>query len=121
MLFRRQVRAGSEATVRRFFTPSGSSKRLDGRSPDELDGDVRFEVVEFIVHGLDRDGDVVLMFLVGVMDGGGGFEDDFEHEGHERGEEEFALILLLGGLFEEPVELLGREESLENGTDEDGE
>ncbi len=61
------------------------------------------------------------MFLVGVMNGGGGFEYDFEHERHEREEKKFTLILLLGGLFEESVERIGREESLKDGTDEDGE
>ncbi len=61
------------------------------------------------------------MFLVGVMNGGGGFEYDFEHERHEREEKKFTLILLLGGLFEESVELIGREESLEDGAYKNGE
>ena len=61
------------------------------------------------------------MALIGVVDGGRGFEDDFEHEGHERGEEEIALVLFFGGLFEERVELFGRQESLKDGADEDGE
>lgn len=87
----------------------------------KFDGNIGFEIVEFVIHGLDRNVNVVLMSLVGMMDGGGGFEDNFEHECHERGEEEASLILLFGGLIEETVELVGREESLQGGADEDGE
>jgi hypothetical protein len=84
---------------------------------DEFGGNVGFEVIEFVVHGLERNGDLVLMSLIGMMDGGRGLKHDFEHE---RGKEELSLILFFGGLFEELVEWVGWEEASEGSTDEDG-
>ena len=44
-----------------------------------------------------------------------------EHEHHESGEEEVSFVLFLGGVNEEFVEFFGREEPLEDGSQEDGE
>lgn len=108
---------------RRGFSTHDALERteLPNAPANEFGGDVRFEVVKFIIDGFDRNGKIVFMALDGVVDGGGVLEDDFEHEGHELGEEEFSLILFFGGVGEEFVELFGREESLEDGPVEDGE
>jgi hypothetical protein len=94
--------------------------QLANAVPDEFGGNVGFEVIKFVVHGLERNCDLVLMSLIGMMDGGGGLENDFEHESQEAGEEEFSFVLYFGGIIEELVELVGRKEALKGGTDEDG-
>jgi len=37
--------------------------------PDEFGGDIRFETVELVVHGLDGNVDIVLMALDGMVNG----------------------------------------------------
>jgi hypothetical protein len=88
---------------------------------NEFGGDVRFEILEFVVHGVDGNADFVFMASVGMVDGGGASEDDFEQESHEIGEEEVAFVLFFGGIYEKFVEFFGREESLEDDSHEDGE
>jgi hypothetical protein len=94
---------------------------LSNAIPDEFGGDTRFEIFEFIVHGTNRNTDFVFMTSMGMVDGGRASEYDFEHEHHEGGEEEVSFVLFLGGIYEEFVEFFGREEPLEDGSQEDGE
>ena len=88
---------------------------------DKFGGNIRFETIEFVVHRFERNVDVVLMSLKGMMNGGRGFEYDFEHQGHERRKQESTLILFFCGLVEELVEFGGRKQTLQRATDEDGE
>ena len=61
------------------------------------------------------------MTLTGMMHRGRRFEHNFEHDRHERGEKECALILFLSGFGEQTVELLRRKKPLKNGSHEHGE
>ena len=61
------------------------------------------------------------MALNGMVDGGGGLEHDFEQECHECGEQEGAFVLFFGSIVEKLVELVGRQEPLQDGADEDDE
>jgi len=42
---------------------------LSNAMPDEFGGDIRFETVELVVHGLDGNVDIVLMALDGMVNG----------------------------------------------------
>ena len=57
------------------------------------------------------------MAFEGMVNGRRRLENDFEHQRHEGGEKERTFVLFLGGVVEKPVELSGREESLENRAD----
>jgi hypothetical protein len=88
---------------------------------DKFNGDVRFKVIQFVVNGLDRNGDVVLMTVKGMMNGGGTLENDFKHESHQGGKKEVLLVLFFGGFIKKSVELIRWEEALEDRSHENGE
>jgi hypothetical protein len=56
-----------------------------------------------------------------MVERGGASEHDFEHEHHESGKEEFAFVLFLGGIGEKLIECVGRQKSLEDDSNENGE
>jgi len=116
----------ADTVSRKELRGFGSHDPLEGTElsnavPDEFGGNVRFKTIEFVVHRLERNVNVILMPLKRVVDGGRGLEYDLEHECHERGEQESALILFFGGCLKKFVELLGRQESLKDGTDKNSE
>jgi hypothetical protein len=92
-----------------------------GAVRDEGGGYAEFDVLEFLVKGAGGDGESSLgaEVLVSGINGGLLSQDHLKHEIRQGGKEDFVLILLLGSVAEELVELVGAEEAFEAGPAQD--
>jgi hypothetical protein len=88
--------------------------------PDKFDGNIGFEVIQFLVNGGEGDGHIVLVHQIGLANSGSAFERNIEHESHECREKQIFFVLGLGGVIEEFVEFFGGKKSLKYGTKADG-
>src|SRR5512135_1336146 len=90
-----------------------------GRVADQFGRQPRFQAFELVVDGPQRDAEGLGLGPVGGVDGGLDLGDDRPHPIHDRGEQQGAGVLSLGGLLEQGVDRLGREGVLQGGTGHD--
>ena len=86
---------------------------------DQRGGDLRFDAVEFVVDGLERDIDGLGLGLIGGVDRGPDPADDQTHQVDDRGEEELFGVLPFGDIFEELVHNRWAEGILQDAPDHD--
>ena len=91
-----------------------------GGVPDQFRREARLGAVELVVDGPERDAERLGVGLVGGVDGGLDVADDGAHQVHDRGEQQGAGVLPLGGLLEQGVDGLGGQGVLQGGTGHDG-
>src|SRR5512142_294992 len=91
-----------------------------GRLGDEAATDPRFNPLELLVDGRQRRGDLAERGEVGGADRGLDAADDGTHQLDDRGEEEFAGVLVGSGALKEAIEFLGVECTIQEGAEHDG-
>src|SRR5688572_11333061 len=96
--------------ITRYPTGVAGSKRLDDRLGEsggvahQGSGDTRFDAFEFIVESGGGYPNRLLIGLIGGMNRGMNPEYDFAHQLHQRGKQQMAGILLLGGVGKKLIE-----------------
>ena len=73
-----------------------------------------FDAIELVVQGGGRHPNGVFVGLIGGMDGGMDPEHDFTHQLHQRGKQELAGILLLGGAGKQVINAWRIQEPLQD-------